>query len=257
MKAEKLYYFAIARYIPDLLRNEPRNIGVLIFNESADEYRVRFTKNLRNKLGVGLLKGDREILSEYSNYYQSLQPVNKNEILNSIQHSKGKFLFSEIGSVVTSDINKEMEYLYTSFVEDKVEKGIIHRRLKTTLKADLIDRQFIGTNKLQVDKKIQVGPLEHKLDFTFENGKLYTIEAIDLTNTDRKENTYESAFKFENLIRARGIHKVETISVITRPEEPDDNVQELLKILNETSRVFNYSNGQRQALFEKIESIVH
>jgi len=257
MSAEKLYYFAVARYIPDLLRNEPRNIGVLIFNESANVYRVRFTKNFRNKLGQGLLRADRDVLSEYSNYYQSLKPRSKEEVVKAIQYSKGKFVFTEIGSVVTVDAEKEIEYLYSTFVEEHPEKAVVHHRLKTTLKTELIERKFVGVNKLQVDRKIQVGALEYKLDFSFENGKLYTIEAVDLANSDRKANTFESAFKFENLIRSLGPKKVETISVINRPQTIDDNVQELLKILNETSTVFNYSNGQRQAFFEKIESIMH
>lgn len=55
MRPDKLYYFTIARYVPDILRNEPRNIGVIFFSESGDEYKARFSKTCLPKSGMAWL----------------------------------------------------------------------------------------------------------------------------------------------------------------------------------------------------------
>lgn len=256
MRPDKLYYFAIARYVPDLLRNEPRNIGVIFFSESGDEYKARFSKNLSAKLGHGLAAADRDMLKEYAHYFESLRPAGARELMTTIEQTSGKFQFSEFGTVATADAEKEAEYLYTSFVEGIKEKAPQHR-LKTRLREDLQQQSLIGEKKLEVNRVIHSGNLTHQLDFSYENGRLYVIEAIDLTNTDRKANTTASAYKFENLTRVRGSENVEAISVVTRPAAEDEKMFELLHILSNISTVFDYSNGQRQAFFDKVKSIVH
>lgn len=256
MRPDKLYYFAIARYVPDLLRNEPRNIGVIFFSESGDEYKARFSKNLSAKLGHGLAAADRDMLKEYAHYFESLRPAGVRELMTTIEQTSGKFQFSEFGTVATADAEKEAEYLYTSFVEGIKEKAPQHR-LKTRLREDLQQQSLIGEKKLEVNRIIHSGNLTHQLDFSYENGRLYVIEAIDLTNTDRKANTTASAYKFENLTRVRGSENVEAISVVTRPAAEDEKMFELLHILSNISTVFDYSNGQRQAFFDKVKSIVH
>ncbi|MBN8865819.1 MAG: DUF3037 domain-containing protein [Sphingobacteriales bacterium] len=256
MRPDKLYYFAIARYVPDLLRNEPRNIGVIFFSESGDEYKALFSKNLSAKLGHSLAAADRDMLKGYAQYFESLRPVGARELMTTIEQTRGKFQFSEFGTVATADAEKEAEYLYTSFVEEIKEKTP-QQRLKTRLKDDLQEQNLIGEKKLEVNRVIHSGNLEHKLDFSYENGRLYVIEAIDLSNTDRNANTTKAAFMFENLGWVRGSKNVEAISVIIQPTAADAKTQELLQILRETSTVYNYSNGQRQAFFDKVKSIVH
>lgn len=196
------------------------------------------------------------MLKGYAQYFESLRPAGARELMKTIEQTSGKFQFSEFGTVATADAEREAEYLYTSFVEEKKEKTP-QQRLKTRLKDDLQEQNLIGENKLEVNRVIHSGNLEHKLDFSYENGRLYVIEAIDLTNTDRNANTTKAAFMFENLGRVRGSKNVEAISVITQPTAADGKTQELLQILRETSTVYNYSNGQRQAFFDKVKSIVH
>jgi hypothetical protein len=229
MRPDKLYYFTIARYVPDLLRNEPRNIGVIFFSESGDEYKARFSKNLSTKIGHGLAAADRDMLKGYAQYFESLRPAGARELMKTIEQTSGKFQFSEFGTVATADAEKEAEYLYTSFVEEKKEKTP-QQRLKTRLKDDLQEQNLIGEKKLEVNRIIHSGNLEHKLDFSYENGRLYVIEAIDLTNTDRNANTTKAAFMFENLGRVRGSKNVEAISVITQPTAADGKTQELLQM---------------------------
>jgi hypothetical protein len=257
MSTSKLYYFVVARFVPDLLRNEPKNIGLILFDDSAGEYKVQFTTHFRSKLGSTLMRSDRIILDEYEKYFKSLNPTGKDQIINSIEHSTGKFQFSDIRQVVTEEFEKEFHYLYETFVEETPKDTIKQHRFKTTLKQEFLRRNVLGENKFIADHKIQVGSLEHKIDFSYQNGKLYSIEAIDLTATNSKANTYESAFKFDNLLRIIGPQKVKNISVIQKPDNYDAQTEDLLKVLNETSTVYNFATDQRQDFYNEIDRIVN
>ena len=257
MSTNKLYYFAIARYVPDLLRNEPKNIGIILFDDSANEYKVRFTTHFRNKLGNILLPSDRTLLVEYAKFFRNLNPTRKEQITSSIESSSGKFQFSDIRQVVTEELENEFQYLYETFVEEIPKDITKHHRFKTTLKQEFFRRNVLGRNKFIADQKIQVGSLEHKIDFSYQNGKLYSIEAIDLTATDPRANAYESAFKFDNILRVIGQNNVRNISIIQKPEVSDTQTEDLLKVLNETSEVYNYANDQRQEFFDEIEHIIN
>jgi len=259
MSKDRLYHYAIARYVPDPVRNEPRNIGIVLFDENLEDYRVQFTTNFKSKLGHLLWDSDRELIAEYVKYFQQLAPSTKESILSTLSQATGKFQFSDVRAVVATNADAEFNFLYATFVEDSVIHQVRKHRLKTTLKEAFAERHLLGVNKLEVNREIQVGDLTFKFDFTFENGKLHTIEAVDLsvqTPAERKAQTYESALKFEKIIHDRGANKVNPITVIQKPKILDIQSKELLKVLENTSTVYNLSNGQREKFFSDMQQIV-
>ncbi|MEI9909010.1 MAG: hypothetical protein WDO71_04680 [Bacteroidota bacterium] len=94
----------------------------------------------------------------------------------------------------------ELDYLYKTFIED-ADLHIKRHRLKTTIKNELTKLNIIGKNKFLADQEIKSGNITHKVDFFYQKDKLYAIEAVDLSVTDKRTNTIESAFKFDNLLR--------------------------------------------------------
>jgi hypothetical protein len=255
MNIEKLYYYSIAKFVPDVLRNEPRNIGIIVFDDSSEFYRAKFVNNFRSKLGSNVLLFDRQLLNEYRNYFEKLHPKNSTEIKNHILNARGKFQFSEIKTVVSIDVNADIDYLYSTFVDD-AGSAINHRhRFKTNIKHDLQSMNILREGKFEENKKVEVGDLEYNIDFGYQNGKLHAIEAIDLSVQDRRGNTMETAFKFDYLIRTLGPNNINAISVIQKTEEPDPKQRELIKILNAISTVYNYSNGQKEQFLKDIQKI--
>jgi len=259
MNTEKLYKYVIARYVHDPVRNEPRNIGVIFFDEEVTNYRVKFLNNFRSKLGNHLQDADRKMINEFRHYFSELNPSSKDAILSSIRHCSGKLQFTEVRGVVATDVDVEFNYLFETFVNEHTSNPVRRHRLKTTLKEAFMERQLIGTGKLIADREIQAGELSFKFDFSFENGKLYTIEAVDLAvqnMNDKRAQTYESALKFEKIIHSRPEGKVKPITVIQKPNELDNGSLSLLKVLENTSEVFSLSNGDAALFYKKIEGII-
>jgi hypothetical protein len=254
-------FYAIAKFIPDLIRNEPRNIGVILYNESNKVFKSKF--NIKGKVHSSLMTaGDKIVLSHFNKFYNEFNPASKDELIESIGKTKGKIEFSEIRSVVTTDFENELDYLFGTFVEDYVEKKAIERvpnkGFKVSLKEHFEEIKVLGERKFESDKVVNGGKLNktHKVDFAFQNGRLYIVEAVDLSGSDKRGDTFETAWKFEDLRFGLG-DKVETISVVQLPTKRNGDFEQYLDILRTTSsEVYNYSNGQREAFLSRMQSIV-
>ncbi|RYY54736.1 MAG: DUF3037 domain-containing protein [Chitinophagaceae bacterium] len=253
MSTEKLYYYAIARFVPDLVRNEPRNIGVIVFQEDGPVYEPKFLHNLRSKLGNLLGSADKVILEEYEMYLSGLNPHSYAEFSKILSQVGGKFQFSEIRSGVTGNIELESNYLYSTFV-DLPAMPVKRHRLKTTLKQEFKQFGILGDTKVQQDQKIQGEKLEHKIDFSYQNGNLYTIEAVDLSASGKESNTIKTAFKFSDL--AHVSKSIRPISVIGDRDDSDPEVKDCVHILSQLSEVYDFSNGGRQKLLLKMKNLV-
>ncbi len=258
MNQDQLCYYAIAKFIPDLIKNEPKNIGVIFYNENENFYSTKFVTNLTNKLGSSILPSDREIINNYFSYFKELKPSNREEINTSIIENTGKFQFSEMKSVVTKDLDREIEYLYSTFIDEPkvVEKSI--PRLKTSLKREFQHLKLLGKKKLEVDKELKGGKsnLQHIIDFSYQNAKLYAIEAVDLSINDKRKHAYETAFKFEDLYFGLGRRKTQLFSIIKKSKVQNKEETHLIKALEAFSTVYNFSNGQRERFLNDIGRIV-
>ena len=140
----QLCLYTVARFIPDLVRNEAKNIGILIFSETTKEYKSKFTNNIRNRIGKAMAS-DIEVIREYNNYFKNLIPNSKEDIVKSTSSSSGKIQFTEIKGVVTENIDKELEYLFSVFIGEETPIGVVKRhRLKTTIKKEFQQLKLIS-----------------------------------------------------------------------------------------------------------------
>jgi hypothetical protein len=257
MSTNTLCYYSVARFIPDLLRNEPKNIGVLLYSDVTNEYASKFLTNLKNKIGNSALSSDKDIIHHYDKYFKELNPHSKEDLVKKTESSEGKIQFSEVKAVVTKDFNKELEYLYSTFVDDVPQTEVKRHRFKTSIKKEFKSLDIIGKNKFVADQEVDGGKskIKHQVDFSFQNGKLYVIEAVDLSKNDKRD-TFETAFKFEDL--KFGLkNRVETISIVQYPEDVSDDVSEFVEILKATSTYsINFSNGQREAFLKRMKKLV-
>jgi len=58
--------YSVIRYIPDPIKNEARNIGVILQCEKLGYINSRFIRNYKSKLGGSALKSDINILKRYA-----------------------------------------------------------------------------------------------------------------------------------------------------------------------------------------------
>ncbi len=252
-----LCYYTVARYIPNILRNEPKNIGLILVNEENHVFNSKFIQFSQPKFGLHLLPSDKKVIAEYTNFLSSSPFSTKDELCNFMGRLSGKIQLSEIKSVVTEkdSLPTEFDYLYRTYIED--EPQIADRskpRLKTTIREAFKKEKLVGRHKLEWNKKIHSkrSNLSHTVDFSHQNGKLYLIDVLDLSIGDKKD-TYKTAYKFEDLKAGRR-NKVETISVIKKPGNED--IKEYLDALKATSTVYDLSNGGKDDLIRRVKKIV-
>lgn len=256
MNTPKLCYYTVARFVQDLIKDEPRNIGVLLFDEEGVHYETRFINNIRQKFGASISIDDKEVLTYYFKYFDDLTPSTKDDLIELTKNMNGKLQFSDIKTVVTENVEAEMNYLFRTFVDNSKASKVQRHRLKTSLKQEFKKLNILGDNKLQSNQEIKSGKIPHIVDFSYQNGKLYTIEAVDLSLTNRRSNVIETAFKFEDLRHSLGSKKVETISVVNKAGSDNDDSKELLYILNSFSSVYDFSNDQREAFLNRMAKVV-
>lgn len=255
---KKICYYSVAKYIPDSIRNEPRNIGLLFLNEDDSFYNSKFLKISHSKLTGATEHADREIIKHFSEYYKNESFKTKDDIVKATTNgSFGKIQFTDIKAVVTEDFDTEFHYLFNLYVQEKEKHIVRHTRgkmLKTSIKEELKHENLLGANKIKPNEivKAQKSKFEYTVDFYLKaNGKTFLMDAVDLTVGD-KNDSFETAYKFRDLKTSK--NKFETISLIRKSSNVD--VSKFLRVLNATSTVYDYSNGGREVFLKRFRKII-
>lgn len=274
---KKACYYTVVKYLPDPVRNEPRNIGLILQSRELDYVNCKYVSNLQAKLGSTATKLDIKVIRAYIEEFlenfnpfakfpstKSFLPGRPNEFLredylgNLAKQGLGKIQFSEPRGCLSDNPEKELEYLFKTFVADEIAKEEVlkHSRLKTEVKQEFKKNKLLVLPQerekkkgFEIDTKIPGGrsKVEHLVDFVFRNGKLYLVETVDFRKKDWASETFEAAVKFDDLKHGLGEDRIDPYSIVALPG--NDGVEDYLKILTSYSKVFHYTTEKEKKEF--------
>jgi hypothetical protein len=192
--------FVVARVIPDLISNEPVNVGVIVHDAKTGQVRVQFTQSL-SKLqtyadeninidalrfvvegiedGVHAEASDASLLERLCDKYQ-----------NQLQ-------FAGPLGALSASIDEELESLYTRYVTiDRMgrhtKRGVTHRSLAT-----LVGRAFRTYNVPVMTNQVLRGvKADYRFDFLFDNGLRHAMQCFSFGVPDNAAQVTTDAKAF-------------------------------------------------------------
>jgi len=273
--------YSIVQYFDDPMRDEPRNIGVVL-RDPRDNYVVtKFLKgrDLKAKLGT-LAAGDLPLVQTYINHIESMLSSAKNfsrELKLSLSTEGlaatrslgdfGKVKLVEARGVLTSDPQRESEYLFQTFVLPK--EGPKRERLhqfKVEIKNALSKKKLLkrtpndrnpGFTADAVIKSAR-SKVEHQVDFLRTAGVVTVLETVDLRKRDRTETehgTFEAAFKLQDLRQGYGKGKFRGFSLVTGVGTSDEKKYCLNVLRAYSEEVVDFSSqNDRERFLVRLQS---
>lgn len=253
----------IAQHIEDVFRNEPRNIGVLV--QVGDQMAAKFIgENEANKIDGRGLKGfpHPDVYRQWVEYWRrSIAQRQFDKLVRNGSHYK----VFEAGAVteIDSDSPEEVaKFLYTSLVSGgykeafEQEKNLLNQpSLDQELVSVFRDLNILGSeakHPVRNDAVIQGKKITHKPAFSQENGRLYLMETIDFTVSQKlrsRDHAGYSAYMFNDIRENKS--NAEPISIVKVREEDKESeeVRNGLAILTGESTVLYWLDQQQRELF--------
>ena len=277
--------YTVVRFVPDPIRNEARNIGVILQCPDLGYINGRFIPNLRQKLGgtadsldLKVLKayiGDfEERFTEFSQFHSTellfADEVNRNvldakyldilseDVLSKVQFTDPKGLFA-------LDPEKELVQLYELFVTKK-SVGEVSRKgskLKIQINSEFKAHKLLASGKGSKAKKGFKPDVEFRglltdkpitVDFAYQNDKAHVVETVDLRYQDQIRHqfeAYDSAIKFDELTHGTSAPNVAGYVLVALPEgrhsELDYGIS-LLEALSESMHFYSDAPDMRRFL---------
>lgn len=270
--------YSIVRYVPDLVKNEARNIGVIVQCRDAGFIDCKFLTNLHYKLGTSATNVDNKIIKAYINefsskfkHFSSFPSTNaifseeflKESYLDDLANNGlGKIQFTNPQGCLADNPKEELEYLFKSYIGDEYitkEKKVKRTRLKTELRNEFKKRKILVTKTK--DKKgyfrenVEIigkrSKVKHSIDFALDNGKLYLIETVDMRKKLKKSwelETYGAAVKFDDLTHGHN-NNLKSYSIVAMPDNDINGHRYFLKILEAYSTVVQYTEEKEKSEF--------
>ena len=263
--------FAIAKYIPDLSRFEPRNIGVVVW--SPDGVEARFVAERRDQPGV---IGGRSIpsfvtsptaLRQWIEFWRNEMQKSdiesadgrrfhqtSPEFLSALQSwNRGNFQLVEAGYLLEAFDGSDLSELADQLYEGLVDTSGIDEPRDPTLD-EICDRLIAETN-LSNDPHFSYRhrvscPIDSSTVETFEFSHAYangTIERlyqrVPLPRRKKllRKSVHDCAWMFEKVVAAEVISREKTAALVhtTGDMESDEAIQQALSVLATVSRVLD------------------
>ena len=267
------YLYSVIKYYDDPIKDEAKNIGVIIVDKEKNKMVSKIATNMALKIGYQNKQNDHILIdfflnsikeNSYSsrdqqelifdtniNYEEKLEEmsINSRERLSKIQ-------LSNIAVGVSEDIQSEISRLYSYYVFPIRERHILpQHRFKTEMKAIFRKEKIIGKNAFCTNAKISgsKSKVEHKFDLSYKNGKQYIVEIFDLDNLLLKDAS-ESAFKFDDCLNGIGKRNLIPISIVKNYHSQQAN--ECVRILESYSKLKVYSKSTRPQIIKEFNKII-
>ncbi len=270
----KAKYF-VAQHINDILRNEPKNIGVFV--EMNDQKFAKFFGEAENlELDRRKLKAfNANVYVQWISYWRKAMTTQPFEHL--ISSSKANYRVIEGGEVtdVGGDTTEEIvQNLYSLLVSDggyyeitapSEDMQSVTSSLENELSDVFKENDLLSENvkhPLQRKTAIEGNTIIHKPAYTQVNGQLTVIEVVDFTLQSKvrsRDHAGYSAFMF-NDISGRSSKIVEPISVVKvrEQDQESEDVKNGLIILQNTSNVFNWLiQDERNRFIEERKKVAY
>lgn len=203
MRGLKLYQaqYTVIKFVPDLIKNEPINIGLILQSTSENYLRTQFSKKKIERIHkyneevdssiIQLLIADIE--GNYNNecWVSRGKPYSDfkdSKLLNKLSASHGNQIqFDNPRGLVTESLDNEFNVLFDELVfkatpnvkSRGIEERTMHKRFRDEFKRrGLIENDLIAEDYKQIGKYGE----EIKFDFSYLNGKRNLINNISFNS---------------------------------------------------------------------------
>ena len=275
--------YLIAQYTSDLLRKEPRNVGIVV--EAPDGVQARFL----GEIEPGLIDGRKiqsfkapDVFRQWVDHWRSA--LTSGAILDELAEDHGQyrmirggimletggdscgeiadFLFERlvVGDFSTALALAEGDEAHSppsASLGDEVEEALERRHLLVSAR----DPDVFITVKYPVRRRPELkgaSRATYRPDFFQENGRKLVIEAVDLTGSRPKyvrDHAGHVAYMFTDLEKAAP-GETDSVAIIRVTDEARQraHVQDGLWMLQQEARVVNwFSEGERAAFLGQVE----
>ncbi len=261
--------YLIAKYIPDLFRNEPRNIGVILWSEAGVFAKFRGVDSSGGMDGRTFpdFIGSTDVYKQWVKTWLRCISVGKMQYIGkreTEEASSPKFLDAltttsngnyvlirggEIFEKVDSDnVSNVLEFLYKSLVWDEPEKEAEKHTLETECSRVMELSKLDGDPMLRENETVACafGAVTKRFEFSYYYGNgtpSWLAQKIHFSSKAKEmEKTVESfAWKFDRVIQSSVVARDRNISFIypSREQEKSPGVVEAIAELSSVSKVVN------------------
>jgi hypothetical protein len=266
----KWFKYALIRYMPDPIRGEIVNIGIVVFNDTLDIYLLKSASKLRMLDNDSSQQIMQSVHTSLLKIYELSPDVDS--FCSLVSTLPGGIKLSSLATFSVdhlSQYNVKVTNLFEKLVKpyaSKESKTVHNTRLITQLK-----RKFKSIELLAKD----VSELsEHKIvsnyvlnestgisaDFLLKNGKFHLTEVIDYDVADTKAKYKETAMKLMTFAEGEKTLDGEVSSYFVysaSAKTERDVIQQINLAESYSSKIFNIASRQDYAsYFQLIESAV-
>jgi hypothetical protein len=264
--------FSVARFIPDLVRNEPINIGIVLCSVEHGIFEASFLQNLRSKLPKSVKPSQLLMVEEtISSFHEALQKVRHNSDLQKKliedlpRKYSGLLQFGPTLAVMTDEPKSEVASLFSRYVavphhgsmSESSQRGSTRREITAYFQ----ECGFMGNRQSHVNlkPKLKVDGSDsgavYKMDYAYANGRVVAVDLLDLdlSLAACQRHAYSTAIKIPDL--KKGLKK--RFFGCTLVKMPSDDVERkeklpLIKILKNYCDVFRYDIPKERRSFAEV-----
>ncbi|MBI3640662.1 MAG: DUF3037 domain-containing protein [Thaumarchaeota archaeon] len=169
------FNYVIARFLPDIIKNEPINLGIIVHSPKTGQAYGRFIENFRplgaryHDVNISALKG---VVETFRGEYK----IESNDYLPQLTKDfRYQLIFTEPNGIISSTPQKAVEELFERYISIDIKKRdrkitMTKPRLRSLIRQNIkeikIDKWMVNRPKLK--GKIS----EFTWDFGFKNGKI-------------------------------------------------------------------------------------
>lgn len=276
-------FYTVIRFIPDLIKNEPINIGLLIHSPQEGYIRTEFSDKKANIISKYNEDVDpsvvKYIIEDLSQDFDNKNYILRNHKMGDFQdenlllkifaaHSN-QLQFTKPKGIITQDLNEEFERLFEEIVfkeevikkeraiEERTMRSIVRKKLD---KFDLIKNNIVKENHIEIDR---FGD-RIKVDFKYLNGKPNLVKNISF-DTRSKEPMDHAKLWLKNYEEIKESSKKEQIDkniqvIYCLPTDDRKNMNSsIMACLNEASdELINFEDQERIDYFvNRVAKIAH
>ncbi len=270
--------YLVAKFIPDLRRLEPRNVGIVLWangetsarfvgeredgaldlrrvpgfitDKRAYEQWVKFWRAELSKPTIEFLRTSRALSKGSSRCLDALMST-----------SPGNFYLSDGGTLLDQldDIEEAMSFLFGELVDSKESERVKEKSLETLCAGLLRESHFIDSPhfKEQYPVRLKVDGVDAEFHFSYAaaNGtlqKLYQrVSFVDDRQAEMQKAVLSCAYMFEKIMDNKLLRLEDTAAlVLVRPEALLESTYHELDLLRSVTRVIDVETEREPILAE-------
>jgi hypothetical protein len=228
------FQYSVLRYVADVVRNEPVNIGVIVRDQTTRETAVKTlplatVSRKAGKKAVALTLALEENLraSPFELFGSAAMSLAPQFFDDARREFHGNLQLSEPRGVMAEDIEKAVERLYASHVAEPRPAPAVEGSTAVLSPSKMRDRLWSAFNRVELfapgkarkEFSVRGRHATWKFDVGYRNGKLSLVNALAI-GTDNVQTNLDRALLYKGMIaevRDESKDEIHPIAVISAP----------------------------------------